>query len=116
MIAETFTAVGQHIGQSTNDAAKTIGANTRELNTMLAARSAEISKILDETARPLVERFADSGGELQKSLEAVTEQATENGCARENADARQRARQPHGRDAGRLSKARARRLRTASPI
>ena len=77
VIAETFTAVGQHIGQSTNDAAKTIGANTRELNTMLAARSAEMSKILDETARPLVERFAQGGSELQKSMEEVTERATE---------------------------------------
>ncbi|RUY48837.1 kinesin, partial [Mesorhizobium sp. M7A.F.Ca.CA.001.12.1.1] len=77
VIAETFTAVGQHIGQSTNDAAKTIGANTRELNTMLAARSAEMSKILDETARPLVERFAQGGSDLQKSMEEVTERATE---------------------------------------
>ncbi|TIN32130.1 MAG: kinesin, partial [Mesorhizobium sp.] len=50
---------------------------TRELNTMLAARSAEISKILDETARPLVERFALGGSELQKSMEEVTERATE---------------------------------------
>ncbi|RWB24100.1 MAG: kinesin, partial [Mesorhizobium sp.] len=58
-------------------AAKTIGTNTRELNTMLAARSAEISKILDETARPLVERFAQGGSELQKSMEEVTERATE---------------------------------------
>ncbi|RWK84782.1 MAG: kinesin, partial [Mesorhizobium sp.] len=61
----------------TNDAAKTIGTNTRELNTMLAARSAEISKILDETARPLVERFAHGGSELQKSMQEVTERATE---------------------------------------
>jgi ABC-type transporter Mla subunit MlaD len=44
---------------------------------MLAARSAEISKILDETARPLVERFAQGGSELQKSMEEVTERATE---------------------------------------
>ncbi|RUX44150.1 kinesin, partial [Mesorhizobium sp. M4A.F.Ca.ET.050.02.1.1] len=77
VIAETFTAVGQHIGQSTNDAAKTIGANTRELNTMLAARSAEMSRILDETAKPLVERFAQGGSELQRSMEEVTERATE---------------------------------------
>ena len=77
VIAETFAAVGEHIGKSTNDAAKTIGVNTRELNAMLAARSAEITKILDETARPLVERFTDSGGELQHSLEAATQQATE---------------------------------------
>ncbi|RWD27511.1 MAG: kinesin, partial [Mesorhizobium sp.] len=66
-----------HIGQSTNDAAKTIGANTRELNTMLAARSAEMSRILDETAKPLVERFAQGGSELQRSMEEVTERATE---------------------------------------
>ncbi|RUV80350.1 kinesin, partial [Mesorhizobium sp. M1A.F.Ca.IN.022.07.1.1] len=46
-------------------------------NTMLAARSAEMSKILDETARPLVERFAQGGSELQKRMEEVTEQATE---------------------------------------
>ncbi|RVC42357.1 kinesin, partial [Mesorhizobium sp. M4A.F.Ca.ET.090.04.2.1] len=65
------------IGQSTNDAAKTIGANTRELNTMLAARSAEMSRILDETAKPLVERFAQGGSELQRSMEEVTERATE---------------------------------------
>ena len=77
VISETFAAVGEHIGKSTNDAAKTIGVNTRELNAMLAARSAEITKILDETARPLVDRFTDSGGELQRSLEAATQQATE---------------------------------------
>jgi ABC-type transporter Mla subunit MlaD len=76
-IAETFTAVGQHIGQSTNEAARTIGSNTRELNDMLAQRSSEISRILDETARPLVERFADGGSELQKSMEEATERATE---------------------------------------
>ena len=77
VIAETFAAVGEHIGKSTNEAAKTIGVNTRELNAMLAARSAEITRILDETARPLVERFSESGGELQKSLEAATHRATE---------------------------------------
>ena len=44
---------------------------------MLAARSAEMSKILDETARPLVERFAQGGSELQKSMQEVTERATE---------------------------------------
>ncbi|MGO4840191.1 hypothetical protein AB4144_48885, partial [Rhizobiaceae sp. 2RAB30] len=77
VIADTFTKVGQHIGQSTNEAARTIGANTRELNAMLAARSAEITKILDETARPLVDRFAQSGGELQRSMEEVTDKATE---------------------------------------
>ena len=77
VIPETFAAVGEHIGKSTNDAAKTIGINTRELNAMLANRSAEITKILDETARPLVERFAESGGELQHSLEAATTLATE---------------------------------------
>jgi ABC-type transporter Mla subunit MlaD len=44
---------------------------------MLAARSTEITKILDETARPLVERFAQGGGELQRSMEEATERATE---------------------------------------
>ena len=77
VISETFAAVGEHIGKSTNDAARTIGINTRELNAMLASRAAEITKILDETARPLVERFAESGGELQHSLEAATTLATE---------------------------------------
>lgn len=77
VIAETFTTVGDHIGRSTNEAAKTIGVNTRELNEMLAARSAEITRILDETARPLIERFGSSGNELQQSLEAATHKATE---------------------------------------
>ena len=36
-----------------------------------------MSKILDETARPLVERFAQGGSELQKSMQEVTERATE---------------------------------------
>ncbi len=76
VIAETFAAVGQHIGQSTNEAAKTIGANTRELNAMLASRSAELSKILDETARPLVDKFSQGGVELQRSMEEATERAT----------------------------------------
>ena len=57
------TVRGQHIGQSNNEAARTIGSNTRELNAMLAERSAEITKILDETARPLVERFSETGGD-----------------------------------------------------
>ena len=77
VIAETFTAVGQHIGQSTNEAARTIGANTRELNAMLSERSGEIAKILDETARPLVDRFAEGGTELQRSMELATARATE---------------------------------------
>ena len=44
VIADTFTAVGQHIGQSTNDAARAIATSTRELNALMAERSAEISK------------------------------------------------------------------------
>src|SRR5690606_15679065 len=76
-IAQTFTAVRQHIGQSTHEAARTIGSNTREHNDMPAHRSSELSRILDETARPLVERFADGGSELQKSMEEATERATE---------------------------------------
>jgi ABC-type transporter Mla subunit MlaD len=44
---------------------------------MLAERSAEITRILDEAGRPLAERLAEGGGELQKSLEQATEQAAE---------------------------------------
>jgi ABC-type transporter Mla subunit MlaD len=69
--------VGQHIGQSTNEAARTIGSNTRELNAMLAERSAEITKILDETARPLVDRFSETGDELAKTLDETTNRATD---------------------------------------
>ena len=65
---------------------------------MLSSRSIEISKLLDETAKPLVERFAASGGELQKSLEDATQRATER-LRTENGRAGQRARQPDGRDA-----------------
>ena len=115
MISETFAAVGEHIGKSTNDAAKTIGVNTRELNAMLAARSAEITKILDETARPLVDRFTDSGGELQRSLEAATQQATER-LRTENATLVNAHGQPYRRDAGRAWTAPARRFRTTSTI
>src|SRR6185437_3380252 len=76
-IAETFSAVNEHIGQRTNDAAKTIEERTRELNSMLAARSSDIARILDDTAKPLIASFAASGGELQKSLEDATQRATE---------------------------------------
>ena len=44
---------------------------------MLAERSNEIAKILDETARPLVDRFAEGGSELQRSMEEATARATE---------------------------------------
>ena len=44
---------------------------------MLAERSAEITRILDETARPLVNRFSESGDELAKSLNEATTRATE---------------------------------------
>ncbi|MGD9915628.1 MAG: kinesin, partial [Rhizobiaceae bacterium] len=77
VVAETFRAVGEHIGKSTNEAARTIGANTRELNAMLAARSSEITKILDDTARPLVDRFAEGGNELQRAMEIATQSATD---------------------------------------
>ena len=100
VIAETFAAVGEHIGKSTNEAAKTIGVNTRELNAMLAARSAEISKILDETAKPLVERFAD---ERRRAAEEPGggHAAGDRAAAHRKRGAGQRARQPHRRDAGR---------------
>src|SRR5690606_36859966 len=77
MISETFVAVGQHIGQSTNEAARTIGTNTRELNAMLAERSSEITRILDETARPLVDRFGQTGDVFARTLDDVTTRSTE---------------------------------------
>ncbi len=77
VITETFTAVSQHIGQSTNEAARTIDANTRELNSILSDRSNEIAKILDETARPLVDRFVEGSTELQRNMEEVTARASE---------------------------------------
>ena len=113
VISETFAAVGQHIGQSTNEAARTIGTNTRELNAMLAERSAEITKILDETARPLVDRFSETGDELAKTLDDVTTRCHRSAARRER-DAGQRARQPHRRDARRRSRARAATFRKAS--
>src|SRR5690606_2031822 len=42
-----------------------------------AERSAEITKILDETARPLVDRFSTTGDELAKTLDETTTRATE---------------------------------------
>jgi ABC-type transporter Mla subunit MlaD len=44
---------------------------------MLASRSSDIARILDDTAKPLIDSFAASGGELQKSLEDATQRATE---------------------------------------
>jgi len=77
VIAETFAAVNTHIGQRTNEAAASFDKHTRDLNDMLAARTAEIGRVLDEQARPLVARFAESGGELQQNLEAATHAASE---------------------------------------
>ena len=48
---------------------------------MLAERSAEITKILDETARPLVERFAAGGDELAEEPGRGHRTRRPNGCA-----------------------------------
>src|SRR5690606_6167349 len=50
---------------------------TRELNALLAARSSELSRIIDERAEPLAQRLAESGSDLQRSLEEATEKATQ---------------------------------------
>ena len=44
---------------------------------MLGERAGEIAAILDETARPLVDRFSANGNEFQRAMEQVTEQAAE---------------------------------------
>ena len=77
MVERTFTAVGQHIATTTNDAARAIGDNTRELGNVLASGSDDIARILEEKARPLVERFAAGGTELERSMSAASEKATE---------------------------------------
>ena len=76
MVERTFTAVGEHIAATTTDAARAIADNTRELTTVLDSRSLEMSRILDEQAKPLVERFAASGSEIERSMAAATEKAT----------------------------------------
>ena len=77
VIADTFSAVGKHITESTNQAARAIGDNTRELNELLESRSSEMIRILDETARPLADRFTAGGSELERSIEAAAEKATQ---------------------------------------
>jgi ABC-type transporter Mla subunit MlaD len=44
---------------------------------MLADRTSEIARVLEDQAKPLIDRFSESGGELQRSLEEATNMATE---------------------------------------
>ena len=69
--------MNQHIEQSTSDAAATLDGRTRELNEMLANRASEIGRVIDEKGRPLIDKFVESGGDLQKGLEAATQKATD---------------------------------------
>ena len=98
VIAETFAAVGQHIGQSTNEAAQDDRRQHPRTQRHAGERSAEITKILDETARPLVDRFAESGGRTAKKHGRRTD-TRDRAAARRKRGAGQRARQPHRRNA-----------------
>ena len=97
VIADTFAAVGQHISQRTNEAAKSIGENTRELNAMLASRSAEFRK--SSTKRPshwwIVSRKAGASPEKPRRRDAARNGTPARGKCR----AGQRAGQPHRRNA-----------------
>ena len=98
VIAETFAAVGEHIGKSTNDAAKTIGVNTRELNAMLAAAFRR------DHQDPRRDGKA-AGRPLRRERRRVAEEpggghaAGDRTAAHGERHAGQRARQPHRRDA-----------------
>ena len=77
VISNTFSAVGKHIGDSTNDAARVLATNTRELNALMTERTAEINKLLDETARPLAGKLSDAHVELERTVEVAAERAAE---------------------------------------
>ena len=77
VISNTFSAVGKHIGDSTNDAARVLATNTRELNALMTERTAEINKLLDDTARPLAGKLSDAHVELERTVETAAERAAE---------------------------------------
>src|SRR5690606_33994416 len=76
-ISQTFMAVNEHISSRTGEAVRTLEERTHDLNMVLANRSLEITRILDETARPLVERFEAGVAEFKQAIEEVTERSAE---------------------------------------
>jgi DNA anti-recombination protein RmuC len=44
---------------------------------MLASRSAELSRVIDEQARPLVEQYVSSGEEFANRMTEVTQTSTD---------------------------------------
>ncbi len=90
-LASTNSQIASHaksIQQSLTEAEKSLDArgqsirstldeSTRELNSMLAGRSIELSRLLDEQARPVIEQYAATGKEAAERIATLTQESAD---------------------------------------
>lgn len=90
-LASTNSQIATHaksIQQSLTEAEKALDArgqsirstldeSTRELNSMLAGRSMELSRLLDEQARPVIEQYAATGKEAAERIASLTQESAD---------------------------------------
>ncbi|MEC9462572.1 MAG: hypothetical protein VX601_05305, partial [Pseudomonadota bacterium] len=76
-LATTMNAVEKALEARGNSIRSVLDDRTRELNSMLSTRSAELSRLIDEKAAPVVASYAETGRAAAEQIAAAAEQSAE---------------------------------------
>ena len=76
-LAVTMSAVEKALEARGNSIRSVLDDRTRELNSMLSSRSAELSRLIDEKAAPVVASYAETGRLAAEQITAAAEQSAE---------------------------------------
>ena len=80
-LQQSLTDVEKALEARGNTIRTTLDDSTRELNSMLAGRSAELSRIIDEQARPVIDQYAATGKEAADRISRGCPARARNACA-----------------------------------
>lgn len=70
-IDTTLSDIDRALEARGNSIRSTLEERTRDLNSMLSGRSVELTRILDETARPIIDRYTDAGEQAAARITAA---------------------------------------------
>jgi ElaB/YqjD/DUF883 family membrane-anchored ribosome-binding protein len=76
-LQRSLTDVEKALEARGNTIRTTLDDSTRELNSMLAGRSAELSRLIDEKARPVIDQYAATGKEAADRISEVARESAE---------------------------------------
>jgi hypothetical protein len=77
VLNQSLSEVEKALEARGNTIRSTLDDSTRELNSMLAGRSAELTRLIEEKARPIIDQYAATGREAAERISDVAGQAAE---------------------------------------